>query len=175
MIGRGGGRGGAGCKPINASDVIFDTEGTCLTQTNLQTVAEYLAGRTGLQRERVAIGQTIFPGHVVYVDTAGEARLAQADAMPQAFPHGMAVTSAGGGADVCFVTHGPVTLDNWSLITGTPTLVPGTCYFLDYDNPGVLITDSVPAGTEGWVVLVGQAISSNTLQFEVFQLHKRTA
>lgn len=101
-------------------------------------------------------GETLAAGDVVYVDSAGEAFKADADASAKA---AMGFVLAG----ITASASGTVYFGS-GLITGLSSLTPGAVYFLSSTAGG--ITTTAPTGTGKIQQQVGYAVNSTTLYFE---------
>ena len=81
----------------------------------------------------VATGQpTIVAGNLIYLDSAGKAKLADASTIAESVVVGMAITQASAGALVEFTRNEVKSIFNVSaVVEGAPSaLVPGTVYYL---------------------------------------------
>jgi hypothetical protein len=105
-------------------------------------------------------------GQVVRVQANTHLILAQADSLVGADATGIVITDAGSGFAAKFATAGQLTLTDWTAITGSALLTPGTTYFLDPDSPGVLT--SIPPALPGQVVIaLGEALSTVTFSISL--------
>lgn len=107
-------------------------------------------------------------GNLVYIDTNGDMRLADASTYETSLVAGMAVTAGNPGQLVNFTRNEVETIFNISnLVDGSPSfLVPGETYYLS-TTPGKWTTtpDTV---TPGAVVCVcGTAVSQNDMSVEI--------
>lgn len=104
--------------------------------------------------EPLAIGQPL-----AIRRSDGKLCLARADMYTKAFVVGLAsaVTAPGFAASPDDVA---LTLDDWTAVTGSPSLVPGCPYFLGVSGGLVLVPDRTPGNS---VARVGAAASPTTL------------
>lgn len=102
----------------------------------------------------------------VYVKGTGEVDKAQANAAATVEVLGLVKdTSIASGASGSVQTDGVLsaTTAEWDAVAGTTGgLSPGTIYYLDPSNPG-LITETAPTATGQYVVRVGLALSETEL------------
>lgn len=110
-------------------------------------------------------GSTVAIGRVVYSDTSGTFKLAQGNALATRKPTGLVLdTSIASAASGTIATAGVVTATTaqWDAVAGTTGgLTAGTFYYLSNTTAGA-ITSTIP--TTGWVVRVGQALSTTQLE-----------
>jgi hypothetical protein len=101
-------------------------------------------------------------GMPVYLFAADQVKKAKADAAGTARVLGL-VRAASIGADASgeIVTDGILASEDWTDVVGSETLTPGSVYYLSADTPGEL---TATAPTSGYVVEVGQAISTTELE-----------
>lgn len=107
-------------------------------------------------------------GNLVYIDSAGDMRLADASSYETSVVAGMAVTAGNPGELVNFTRNEIETIFNIStLIDGSPSfLEPGEMYYLS-TNPGKWTTtpDTTTAGAA--VRVCGTAVSQNDMSVEI--------
>jgi hypothetical protein len=108
---------------------------------------------------------TIKMGQPIYIKASGHAGLAVATGAATAAVIGLAVSDAVPTHNIEYVTDTSLTLTDWSEVIGTESLTSGAIYFLAL-SIGKLVT---PAPTSGYVVPVGRAASTNTLDIEIGQ------
>lgn len=115
------------------------------------------------------IGSTAAIGFVVYSDTSGTFKLAQANALATRKPTGIILdTSIAAAAAGNIATTGTVTATTaqWDAVTGgSGGLTAGSFYYLSTSTAGGL-TATVP--TTGWAVRVGKALSTTQLELQSF-------
>lgn len=123
-------------------------------------------GGTGIEPIEAIFDSNTAAGHVVYISSAGHVELAQADALATSHAVGVAFEAVAAGNTGEYVTEGPVTIDDWTLVAGTEFLTPGALYYLSKDNPG-RITTTAPGDGGECVVLIGRATSATSLDIEL--------
>lgn len=119
-------------------------------------------------------GATLQPGDLVYVHPAGTLFLSRADLFPQALTFGMSVGTALAGQDVSVVTHGKVTLSDWTSVTGSASLTPAARYYLA-TAPGDMSTTPPAQGSGDYLVRVGTALSAQDFHLEKYPVILRGA
>lgn len=106
------------------------------------------------------------PGGVVCVPSDGHVDLAKADAFATSVPVGLAVAAVEAGNVGEYVTSGPLTIDDWTAVTGSDSLEPGKIYFLSVDDAGCMgLTTSEVSGT--YVVIMGTALDAKTFKVDI--------
>lgn len=101
----------------------------------------------------------IVKGHVVYAVDGGVAK-ACADTHERSVPVGVADGESG------VITSGPITLDDWTAITGATNLERGKIYFLSVSDAGCMgLTTSEVSGT--YVVIIGVAVDERTFKVDI--------
>lgn len=105
-------------------------------------------------------------GQPIFMRPDGAVDKAKADAFATALAIGVVIDGAVPGKEVGFTADGEVTRADWSVVTQTPHLLPGSRYFLSSARAGRLVT--TPPKT-GFIVPVGRAVSLSTLEVEVGQ------
>ena len=107
-------------------------------------------------------------GMALYVSGSGTVDLAQADAEATKGVIGLAVDDVLIGATGNYQMEGQITLADWTAVVGSVSLTAGSFYFLDENTAGHLTAN--PTSTSGeYVVRVGRAVTSTTLDIEVSQ------
>lgn len=101
----------------------------------------------------------IAQGQAVFVDAVGEIGLADNSSN---LISGMAITNALTGETVTYIRQGRVTLASWTVITGGTFLSPGQDYFVS--SNGSL---SLTAPTSGYVIKIGQAQTTSTIDISI--------
>ena len=114
----------------------------------------------------VEADESISVGRPIYLKLGGHAALALANAPRPASAIGFAIVAAEPTFAVSYITEGKVTLANWATVAGTAELAAGSTYYLDDSGPGQ-ITDTAPTASGRYVVRVGRAASSTTLDIEI--------
>ena len=129
-------------------------------------VAGVISRNSSSNQEDVVAGVSVQPGDLVYVASSGELMFAQADSTPQALALGMVVEAASAGSTTAVLTHGSLTLIDWTSVTGAPSLTPGAVYYLDTSTPGNMVTSAPLQGSGAIMVPLGTAVSADTFHFE---------
>jgi len=107
-------------------------------------------------------------GMALYISGSGNVDLAQADAIGTKGVVGLASAAVLATATGDYQMEGQITQSDWSAVIGSTTLTAGSFYFLDESTAGRL-TDT-PTTTPGeYVVRVGRALTTTTLDIEVAQ------
>ena len=96
-------------------------------------------------------------GQPLYVSSANHIDLAIANSHPDVI--GLATVDG-------FLSEGQITKADWSTVADSTGLVPGDCYFLSPTNAGQ-ITNIAPTDPGEYVVSLGRAISTDTLEIEI--------
>jgi len=122
-------------------------------------------GKTALV-SAIAGATPIQIGQALAMTSGGELRLADATADATATCVGLALTSAGAGSLLTYTSDGQVSLADWSAVTGSAALVPGTRYFLNPVTPGGL-TNVCPTTPGVYAAPVGVALSTTLLEVEI--------
>jgi len=73
--------------------------------------------------------------------------------------------------DATYVTGGLLQSDDWTAAIGAAFLDPGSIYFLDPTNPGMLTT-VCPEASGQYVVIVGTALSQIALNLEIHRAYR---
>lgn len=110
-------------------------------------------------------GQALLAGQPVYLD-ADAMRPAQAIDSQLADVWGLAASDGEADSDVACTTNGQITLENWTPISGSPTLIPGATYYLHPLIAGT-ITTTPPTTTGQFVVPLGKALSPLTFGVKI--------
>ena len=105
-------------------------------------------------------------GSPLYLTGVGHVDLAQANTAGTVQVAGLALEVVGVGFSCDYISEGSIERSNWSVIAGTTSLSPGATYFLDPTTAG-RITTTAPTITGQYVVRVGRAISTTTLDIEI--------
>lgn len=116
--------------------------------------SDYLTAETD---SNVAIGQP------VYIKSTGHLDLASASVAPQVA--GVAISDTAATIAAHYITEGKVIRTDWTPIVGTVSLLAGVTYFLD--TAAGRLTAAAPAAAGQYVVRVGRAVSTTTLDVEI--------
>ena len=111
---------------------------------------------------------TAASGMVLYVPSNGHVDLAQADALSTTRAVGLAFEAVVATNTGEYITEGQITRVDWTAVTGTSTLVPGAYYYLSPTTAGGLTT-TAPTTSGQYVVVVGRALTTGTLDVEIAQ------
>ena len=126
-------------------------------------------------KEPVETGISVQPGDLVYVHSTGVLFLAQANSAPEALVFGMVAEAGSVGASVGVVTHGRVSLSDWTSVVGSTTLTPGEKYYLDPTTPGNMTTSPPGAGSGQYLAPVGTAVGPQIFHFRTEHAIRRSA
>lgn len=151
-------RGGINTKPRDEPSLhktLFD----------LKQQVEFLA-TTGAENY-TDFDSTTAAGQAVYITTGGNTELADASALATSFVMGLAGETVTAGSNGYFITDGQISLDDWTDVTGSTTLVPGATYYLD--TTAGMLTTTAPTTPGETVVAVGKALTALTLDIEIAQ------
>jgi hypothetical protein len=105
-------------------------------------------------------------GSPLYLTGAGHVDLAQANAAGTVQVVGLALEVVAAGFSCNYISEGSIERSNWSGISGTASLSPGATYFLDPSTAG-RITTTAPTTAGQYVVRVGRAVNTTTLDIEI--------
>lgn len=105
----------------------------------------------------------VIVGQPVYVKINGHIDLAQAISAPQVV--GVTISDKAAATAANYITEGQITRTDWTPITGTVTLSAGVTYFLD--TAAGRLTTAAPTAVGQYVVRVGRAVSTTTLDVEI--------
>jgi hypothetical protein len=111
---------------------------------------------------------TVSSGQAVYMKSTGHIDLAVASSTPQTRVIGFSSSGVASGQQVEYNTDGRLSLSDWTAASGSTSLAPGAFYYLSNSSPG-MITTSAPTSAGSYVVQVGIAVSSSTLDIEIKQ------
>lgn len=123
----------------------------------------------GLQTQAMTNGESgaITQGMAVYIQAADTVKKAQANASGTRIVFGLvADASIASSASGNIATSGLLTVSDWTSVTGSATLTSGSLYFLDPSTAGKL-TATAPTTTGQFVVCVGIALDTTTLQIDL--------
>ena len=153
--------------------VAFASSALSLLQTN--TVAggrvDTGGGGGGVETVPAIFDSTTPEGGVVYIPSNGHADLAQANQFATSIPVGLATGAVTAGNTGEFLTGGPITLADWSLVIGTQFLTPGAIYYLDPANPGRMTT-VCPETSGHYVIIVGTAANNTTFDINIHRAYR---
>jgi hypothetical protein len=107
--------------------------------------------------------EVIVIGQPIYVKSTGHVAIADATTATTSGVAGFAITAAGVGEVVSYITEGKLTLTDWTAVASVAALTPGSNYFLSLTSG--LIAASVVA--TGYHVRLGRATSTLTLDLEI--------
>ena len=110
---------------------------------------------------------TIIIGNPLYiVSGTGHVDLAQADTSVTAQVAGLSLIDITSGGTCQFISEGSIERSDWSSITGSVNLSAGVFYYLDPSTAGRL-TSTAPSTPGQYVVRIGRAINTTTLDIEI--------
>ena len=109
---------------------------------------------------------TIVIGNPLYLTGAGHVNPARADAAGTTQVVGLSITDTAAGFTCNFLTEGRIERSDWTAIAGVTSLSAGVTYFLDPSVAGH-ITSTAPTVVGQYVVRVGRAVSTTTLDIEI--------
>lgn len=105
-------------------------------------------------------------GRPIYITGMGEVDLAKADSQSTTEVIGFVQVDCLSGETCRYLTEGKIERLDWTTLTGMVDLSPGEIYFLDSANAG-RITATAPTTLGEFVVRVGRAVSTRTLDIEI--------
>jgi hypothetical protein len=105
-------------------------------------------------------------GSPLYLTGASHVDLARANAAGTVQVVGLALEVVAAGFSCNYISEGAIERSNWSEIAGTANLSAGVTYFLDPSLAG-RITTTAPTTAGQYVVRVGRAVSTTTLDIEI--------
>jgi len=112
------------------------------------------------------VDESVLVGQPIYIKGTSHVAPAKADSATTSRVGGFAITAADPGNAADYVTEGKLTITDWTAVTGSASLTPGSAYYLDASVAG-RITSGVPVATGEYVVYVGRATSTLTLDIEI--------
>lgn len=105
-------------------------------------------------------------GQPLYVVNNSQVDLAIADNATKTHVAGFSIDDILAGEVGNYVTEGYIERSDWTAITGSANLTPGSIYYLDPNTVG-LLTDTSPITSGDYVVKVGRAINQTQLSIEI--------
>ena len=112
--------------------------------------------------------EAIAAGQPVYVKSTGHVGLAKANNLLTQNVAGLATSGVALAHSLLYNTDGRLQLDDWSEVTGTTLLVPGSIYFLSDSDYGTM-TISPPTQIGSYVIRIGKAVSFVIMDIEISQ------
>lgn len=109
---------------------------------------------------------TIVIGNPVYLTGAGHVNPARADAAGTTQVVGLSITDTSAGFTCNYLTEGRIEKSDWTAVAGVANLSAGVTYFLDPSVAGH-ITSTAPSVVGQYVVRVGRAVNTTTLDIEI--------
>jgi len=109
---------------------------------------------------------TIVIGNPIYLTGVGHVNPARADAAGTTQVVGLSLTDTSAGFTCNYITEGRIERSDWTAIAGVANLSAGVTYFLDPSVAGH-ITSTAPTAVGQYVVRVGRAVSTTTLDIEI--------
>lgn len=107
----------------------------------------------------------IVKGQPVYLKPNGHIALAVASGMPHSSVAGLAMQGISTGFSGIYNATGSIVQEDWSEVTGTPLLAPGSFYYLSASQSGRLTT--IAPTSSAYVVPVGRAGSTTRLDIAI--------
>jgi len=105
-------------------------------------------------------------GSPLYLTGVGHVDLAQADAAGTVQVVGLALEAVSTGFTCQYISEGSIERTDWTDVAGTVALSAGATYFLDTSLAG-RITSTAPTTGGQYVVRVGRAVNTTTLDIEI--------
>lgn len=105
-------------------------------------------------------------GNPIYLKANGHVNPAQANSANTTQVAGFSITNTEATFACKYITEGRVVRTDWTNIIGTTLLTPGATYFLDAATVGQITTTAPTTGSQ-YVVRVGRAINTITLDIEI--------
>jgi len=109
---------------------------------------------------------TIIIGNPLYLTGAGHVNSARANAAGTTQVVGLSITDTSPTFTCNYLTEGRIERSDWTDITGVATLSAGVTYFLDPSIAG-RITSTAPTAAGQYVVRIGRAVNTTTLDIEI--------
>lgn len=110
-------------------------------------------------------GATIKIGYPLYL-SGNIVNPAQANAAGTTQVVGISIADVSVGVGCKYITEGSIERSDWMEVAGTATLSPGVTYYLSPDTAG-RITATAPTTAGQYVVRVGRAVNTTTLDVEI--------
>lgn len=123
-------------------------------------------GDPDLSKHSATFDSTMVPGQPVYVSGSNSVDKAKADNITTAEAVGLVLTGATAGNTGIWIAEGSVTKLDWTTVTGTALLTPGSTYYLSETDAGQL-SDTSPTTRGNYVVRVGKALSTTKMDIEI--------
>jgi len=124
------------------------------------------SGDSDLNKHQVIFDSATKSGQVVYISSDGHVDLARADSGTTADAIGLSVNTITINSTDYILTEGSITKTDWSNISDASALVPGAIYYLSSVDSGDI---TINAPSSGYLVRIGRAINSQTLDIEIAQ------
>lgn len=123
-------------------------------------------GDPDLSKHTATFDSTMVVGQPIYVSGNNTVDLAKADNVTTAEAVGLVLTGATAGDDGEWIAEGSVVKLDWTAITGSAALTPGSTYYLSEITAGML-SASAPTTRGNYVVRVGKALSTTKIDIEI--------
>jgi len=104
-------------------------------------------------------------GYPLYL-SSGLVYPAQANAAGSAQVVGVSIEDVSAGVGCTYITEGSVTRADWTDVSGSVSLSSGATYYLDPSTAGRITTTS-PTASGQYVVRIGRAVNTTTLDIEI--------
>lgn len=124
-----------------------------------------VTGDPDLSKHEVTANETVLVGQPVYVSGNNTINLADATSVNTSDAVGLVLLGATANETATVLTEGSIDQADWTAVTGSASLSPGSIYFLDI-AAGKMST-SPPAAAGQVVVKMGTAISITKIDIEV--------
>ena len=141
---------------------IQNGEAASSVRTKLNSVISEVNNRAIISAEAAV---DIDAGQAVYITAASVATLASASTLAASYVAGLAAADTLTGVAVN-IKRDTLTLADWTAVTGTTTLTPGSVYYLSNITPGGLTT-AAPDTTNHTLTRVGIASAADTLSIQI--------
>ncbi len=109
---------------------------------------------------------TIIIGNPLYLTGVGHVNPARSDAAGTTQVVGLSITDTSAGFTCNYLTEGRIERSDWTDVAGVTNLSAGVTYFLDPILSG-RITSTAPTTAGQYVVRVGRAVNTTTLDIEI--------
>lgn len=118
-----------------------------------------------LSAHYVTANESVVIGQPVYVSSSNTVNLADASSVNTSKVVGLTSTPASANGTTILLTEGSVNQADWTAVTGTANLAPGSVYFLG--TTAGKMTTTPPTGDGEVVVTLGTAITTKKFDIEV--------
>jgi len=126
------------------------------------------SGDPDLSQHDVTANETVAVGQPIYISGNETVNLANATSVNTANAIGLVLEGATANGTATILTEGSVNQADWTTVTGTANLTPGSVYFLD--TTAGKMTTTPPSGSGNVVVALGTAINITKFDIEVNEI-----